>query len=337
VKSKFINKDTFFPDEKKVAYICGMDTTGLTRILKEKALSLGFDACGAAPAGALLREGDYLQQWLAAGRHASMSYLARHVEKRRDVRLLVAGARSVFMLLMSYKPVARQPAAVPQVACYAYGTDYHDVIRRKLNELVDTLKTHAPHAQARGFVDSAPVFEKAWAARAGLGWIGKNNLLVSPVFGSFVFLSAVVTDVELAYDAPVENRCGSCVRCIAACPTGALEAPHRFNAQQCVAYHTIEHKGETAAPTYGYIFGCDLCQLSCPWNKAAPAHTHAELAPLPEIMSYTAANWLALHEASFNVLFARSPLQRSGLKKIQENVRKLYHEKFDDTRGNTGV
>jgi epoxyqueuosine reductase len=299
-----------------------MNTSGFTRILKERALRLGFDACGAAPAGALLREGAYLRQWLAEGRHAGMHYMARNVEKRSDVRLLMAGAQSVFMLLMSYKPAAMQPAALPQVACYAYGNDYHDVIRSKLNVLEDLVRAHNPQAQVRGFVDSAPVFEKAWAARAGLGWIGKNNLLVSPALGSFVFLATLVTDVTLVYDEPLESRCGSCERCVAACPTGALEAPYRLNAQRCIAYHTIEHKGETAAPAHGYIFGCDLCQLRCPWNKAARPHAHAELMPLPEILSYTAADWLALDEAQFGVIFAHSPLRRGGLGKIQENVKK---------------
>ena len=300
-----------------------MDTAGFTRLLKEKALSLGFDACGVAPAGALLHESACLQQWLAAGRHAGMSYMARNVEKRSDVRLLVAGARSVFMMLMSYKPAAVQPAAAPQVAYYAYGKDYHEVIRGKLKVLEETVRTYAPQAQARGFVDSAPVFEKAWAARAGLGWIGKNNLLVSPVFGSFVFLAALVTEAELLYDEPQESRCGSCERCVTACPTGALEAPRRLNAQKCIAYQTIEHKGETAEPTHGYVFGCDLCQLQCPWNRAARPHAHAELNPLPEILSYTAADWLALDETQFNRIFAHSPLRRGGLKKIQDNVRKI--------------
>ncbi|MDR3183922.1 MAG: tRNA epoxyqueuosine(34) reductase QueG [Prevotellaceae bacterium] len=300
-----------------------MDASGFTRLLKDKALSLGFDACGAAPAGALLREDAYLRQWLAAGNHAGLSYLERNVEKRSDVRLLVAGARSVFMLLLSYKPPVVQPAAVPQVACYAYGEDYHDAIRRKLNVLVDTVRAHYPHAQVRGFVDSAPVFEKAWAARAGLGWIGKNNLLVSPVFGSFVFLATLITSVELVYDEPLKNRCGRCARCMAACPTGALEAPRRLNAGKCISYQTKEHKGDITVPTCGYIFGCDLCQLHCPWNRAAPAHTHAELMPQPEILSYTAAGWLSLDEAQFDVIFARSPLQRVGLNKIQENVRKF--------------
>ncbi|MDR2449327.1 MAG: tRNA epoxyqueuosine(34) reductase QueG, partial [Prevotellaceae bacterium] len=282
----------------------------------------GFDACGAAPAGALLREGACLQQWLAAGRHAGMGYMARNVEKRIDVRLLAPGARSVFMLLMSYKPAAVQPVALPQVAYYAYGEDYHDVIRRKLKALEDVVRTHYPRAQVRTFVDSAPVFEKAWAARAGLGWVGKNNLLVSPVFGSFVFLAALVTEAELLYDEPLESRCGNCERCVAACPTGALEAPRRFDAQKCISYQN-KHKDETADAIHGYLFGCDLCQLSCPWNKAAPAHAHSDLTPLPEIMSYTAADWLALDETQFNRIFAHSPLRRSGLKKIQENARKI--------------
>jgi epoxyqueuosine reductase len=241
------------------------------------------------------------------------------------------------MLLLSYKPATVQPAAAPQVAYYAYGEDYHEVIRRKLNMLEDVVRTYHSHAQVRTFVDSAPVFEKAWAARAGLGWIGKNNLLVSPVFGSFVFLATLITEVELLYDEPVDSRCGSCERCVKACPTGALEAPYRINAQKCIAYQTIERKGETAMPTHGYFFGCDLCQLQCPWNKAARAHAHEELTPLPEILSYTAADWLALDEAQFNDIFAHSPLRRSGLKKIQENIKKLCHEKLDDTCGYTGV
>jgi epoxyqueuosine reductase len=299
-----------------------MDTVTFTRVLKEKALSLGFDACGVAPAGATPREGAYLREWLAAGNHAGMAYMARNTEKRADVRLLVPGARSVLMLLLGYKPAAVQPAAAPQVAYYAYGEDYHMVIRRKLGVLEDLVRTHRPRAQVRAFVDSAPVFEKAWAVRAGLGWIGKNNLLVSPVFGSFVFLATLVTEAELLYDAPVESRCGSCMGCVAACPTGALEAPYRMNARQCIAYQTIEHKGATTAPTHGYCFGCDLCQLQCPWNRAARPHAHRELAPLPEILAYTAADWLSLDEARFNAVFARSPLRRSGFEKIRDNVRK---------------
>jgi epoxyqueuosine reductase len=300
-----------------------MDTGKFTQLLKEKALALGFDACGAAAADTLRYEANCLQRWLNAGWHGDMHYMMRHVDKRRDVRLLVPGARSVFMLLMSYKPVVRMSGTAPQVACYAYGNDYHEIIRSKLAVLEDAVRAHCPDAQVRGFVDSAPLFEKAWAARAGLGWIGKNNLLVSPAFGSFVFLAALVTNAELLYDTPLKNRCGSCRHCVAACPTGALEAPHRLNAQRCIAYQTIEHRGKASNPLGGYFFGCDLCQLCCPWNATAPPHTHAELAPVPEILSYTASDWLALDEAHFNRIFARSPLQRGGLKKIQETIKKM--------------
>jgi epoxyqueuosine reductase len=303
-----------------------MNTAEFTNLLKEKALTLGFDACGAAQADALRPESAYLQAWLADGKHAGLGYMARNVEKRGDVRLLVPGARSVLMLLMSYKPKVIQRATAPQVAYYAYGEDYHHVIGRKLKILAETVTTHFPAAQVRGFVDSAPLFEKAWAMRAGLGWIGKNNLLVSPVFGSFVFLAALVSSVELVSDNPMDNRCGSCRRCLDACPVAALEAPNRLNAQKCISYQTIESKEQVVGPTHGYLLGCDLCQLQCPWNKAAPAHAHSELEPLPELLSYTAADWLALDDAQFNRIFAHSPLQRSGLKRIQHIIQNFSDE-----------
>ncbi|MDR3236451.1 MAG: tRNA epoxyqueuosine(34) reductase QueG [Prevotellaceae bacterium] len=298
-----------------------MDAVGFTDLLKKKALSLGFDACGAAQAGVLPAESAHLQQWLATGIPERLAYMARNVEKRCDVRLLVEGAQSVFMLLMNYKPATVQRADLPQVAYYAYGEDYHTVIRRKLNVLEETVKAYYPNAQVRGFVDTAPLLEKAWAVKAGLGWIGKNSLLVSPAFGSFVFLAALVTDVELTYDKPLESRCGHCTLCVDACPNSALEAPYRLNVRKCISYQTIEDKALEVGYTHRYILGCDSCQLPCPWNKATAAHVHEDFKPFPELLSYTAKDWLALDDTQFNSLFAHSCLQRSGLKKIQKIIR----------------
>lgn len=292
-----------------------------TSLLKQQALRLGFDACGVARAEALPVEAEHLQQWLDAGAQAEMGYMSRNIDKRTNPRLLLEGAKSVVMMIMSYKPQVLQPEQLPQVAYYAYGNDYHEIIKEKLQHLIAFIQQYYPAAVVRGFTDTAPLLEKAWAVRAGLGWIGKNNLLISPEFGSFTFLASLVTDVELAYDAPFEGeRCGACTNCLTACPTGALCRPHFLDARQCVSYQTIESKTPVEMDTYGYLFGCDRCQKACPWNSSAPAHTHDELNALPEILSYTADDWRRLDESDFNRIFARSPLRRAGLARLKQII-----------------
>ena len=290
-------------------------------LLKQQALDLGFDACGVAKSQVLPQEAARLQAWLSAGAQAGMNYMSRNLDKRENPQLLLEGAKSVIVLMMNYKPQTVQDRQLPQIAYYAYGKDYHEVIGEKLKILENFIQTSFPAAKTRGFVDSAPLFEKAWAVRAGLGWIGKNNLLISPKFGSFNFLAVILTDVELEYDEPKqEKHCGTCTRCLDACPTGALSEPYFLDARKCVAYQTIEKKQSVEIATYGYLFGCDICQKVCPWNEPVPAHTQEELKALSEIMTYTAADWLSLEEEEFNRIFAHSPLQRAGLAKLKQTI-----------------
>ncbi len=292
-----------------------------TSLLKQQAFALGFDDCGVARAEALSLETRHLEAWLEAGAHADMTYMSRNLEKRIDPQLLLEGAKSVIILSINYKPAIVQAATVPQVSYYAYGNDYHDIIRDKLNILTTTIRAAYPATRTRGFVDTAPLLERAWAVRAGLGWIGKNNMLISRRCGSFNFLTAILTDVELVYDEPeLKQYCGNCSKCLDACPSGALCDPYFLDARKCIAYHTIENKQLVELDTKGYLFGCDICQTVCPWNARTPAHTHEAFKTLPEILSYTAADWLALDETQFNCTFAQSPLQRAGWAKIKHTL-----------------
>ncbi len=309
-----------FKNVKSYTFV-DMDKVVLTRFVKNAVANAGFDACGIAPVALLSDEAACLAAWLAAGYNAGMGYLAKHVDKRENPALLVENAKSVVVMLMNYKPAERQRGAVPKIACYAYGNDYHDLIRAKLHQIIQAVKTAFPPLQLRGFVDTAPVLEKAWAKRAGLGWIGKNNLLVSPVYGSFVFLSVLLLDAELVYNSAEEkDRCGNCTKCIDACPNKALEQPYLLNANKCISYHTIENKNTAAVNLHGYCFGCDYCQLACPWNKQSPAHQQAGWPVIPAILHYTADDWEHLDEQSFNTIFANSPIQRAGFHKFKSNI-----------------
>jgi len=290
-----------------------------TSLLKQQALDLGFDACGIAKAQALSQETVHLQAWLAAGAQAGMDFMSRNMEKRENPQLLLEGAKSLIVLMMNYKPQTAQAKELPQIAYYAYGNDYHDIIREKLKILENVIRTTYPAAQIRGFADTAPLLERAWAVRAGLGWIGKNNMLISQQLGSFNFLAIILTDIVLEYDEPEQkNHCGDCTKCLDACPSGALCRPYFLDARRCISYHTVENKQPVEVDTHGYLFGCDICQKACPWNMQVCAHTNAKLAALPEIMTYTRADWLALEEEQFNRIFAHSPLQRAGLAKLKQ-------------------
>ncbi len=301
-----------------------MNQSLITLLLKQKALDLGFDACGVAQAKQLTEDAAYLQYWLSQNYHAGMEYLERHVEKREDITLLVEGAKSVVVMLMSYKPAERQAKDLPRIACYAYGKDYHEIIREKLDNLLSFLRQYYPQVKGRAFVDTAPILERAWAVRAGLGWIGKNTMLINQTLGSFTFIAELVVDVELTYDKEETRKyCGSCTRCLEACPTKGLKASYTIDANRCIAYHTIENKEESEVDTAGYLFGCDICQHVCPWNKKAPSHQHPELASLQEVMQYTLDNCLNMEEESFAGIFAKSPLKRAGLEKLKTTARKM--------------
>ncbi|MDR3350479.1 MAG: tRNA epoxyqueuosine(34) reductase QueG [Prevotellaceae bacterium] len=295
-----------------------MDKPALTQFIKNAVAEAGFDACGAAAAAALETERAHLNSWLSAGYHAGMAYMARNIEKRSNPALLVENAQSVVVALLNYKPPQRQPATAPQIACYAYGVDYHHFIRDKLTAVIAAVKTVAPEISIRGFVDAAPVLERAWAVRAGLGWIGKNNLLISPALGSFTFIATLALDAALEYNTRQEkNRCGKCTRCIDACPGKALQ-PYLLNAHRCISYHN-KRKGETGVPLENYCFGCDYCQLACPWNEKAPPH-RMDNWTIPETVNFTAGDWYNLDEPVFNTIFAKSALQGAGFAKLKANL-----------------
>lgn len=281
-------------------------------------VSLGFNAVGIARAEALPEAAARLRSWLGKGAQADMDYMARNVEKREDIRLLVEGARSVIVTLTNYYTPCKQPDGIPRIARYAYGKDYHIVVKERLRQLMGQM-------EGRCFVDSAPVLEHEWAKRAGLGWLGKNTLLINKKWGSFCFIGVIVTTTEFdTYSTPFENNyCGACTRCIEACPTGAL-SDCEVDARKCISYNTIENKG-----TYpeilkkragGRIFGCDICQEVCPWNKVAQMHNVPEFMPDNRVMQLTAADWQGMDASTFLQLFKNTPFERSGLDRLKQNI-----------------
>lgn len=292
--------------------------------LLRKSREIGFDAAGAAPAEKLTGERNFLQHWLDEGCQAGMSYMARNSEKREDVSLLVENARSVIVTLTNYYSSARQDAGAPLIARYAYGKDYHVVIKDRLRKLMSELG----EIPGRCFTDSAPLFEHEWARRAGLGWIGKNTLLIHREKGSFCFIGIIVTPLAFDhYSQPFENSyCGTCTRCMDACPTGALDF-RKLDARRCISYHTIESKEpvpeEIKKMAGNRIFGCDRCQEVCPWNNRAEQHQVEEFLPKPEFLHLNTENWAAMDETTFLHLFKGTPLERTGLEKLRSNLERF--------------
>ena len=282
---------------------------------------IGFDAAGVAPVEKLTKEREALQRWLDDGCHAGMAYMARNMEKREDVSLLVENARSVIVTLTNYYSPLRQDADVPRIARYAYGKDYHLVVKERLRRLMQELGG----IPGRCFTDSAPVFEHEWARRAGLGWIGKNTLLIHRGKGSFCFIGIIITPWLFdSYSQSFEKSyCGTCTRCVDACPAGALTA-HRVDARRCIAYHTIESREpvpeEIRRVAGNRIFGCDRCQEVCPWNRQADEHRVPEFVPEPESLHLREEDWRKMDEAAFLRLFKDTPLERTGLEKIRSNM-----------------
>lgn len=294
--------------------------------LKKEAQLLGFDTCGVAPVDVLTGEKEALLRWIEKGFHAGMGYMARNVEKRENPALLVEGARSVIVTLTNYYTPRQQEKSVPVVARYAYGKDYHIVLKERLFRLLAFLKEMSGRdVRGRCFVDSAPVFEHEWARRAGLGWIGRNTLLVNPRLGSYCFIGVIISDLEFSsYSQPEERDfCGTCRRCVEACPTGAL-SPHEVNANLCISYNTIEQKGEIPLAVKEKMgqrfFGCDACQEACPWNGKAILHHVGEFQPNEWLMRMNREDWLELDEATFEARFKDSPLSRPGLEQIKRNL-----------------
>lgn len=291
--------------------------------IKKEALRLGFDACGICRAVDSGEEDRYMR-WLDGNHQATMSYMERNIEKRLDPRLLVDGAKSIVSVALNYYPHKKLPAHAPQFAYYAYGKDYHDVVKGKLNQLFEFIRLRHPNVTGRYFSDSAPVLERFWAAQAGIGFIGKNTLLIIPGKGSFFFLGELIIDHELDYDSPISENCGSCMRCIDACPTDAIETPFLVNANKCISYQTIENRGEISpeiAPRLkNYVFGCDICQKVCPWNRMSNPHDTPEFMPSDDFMSIDLIKLREMNEEEYQLLFKGSAVKRTKFTGLKRNV-----------------
>jgi len=299
------------------------------RKIKQKAIDLGFLACGISRAAFLGQEKNRLESWLAKGMHGEMGYMARNLEKRLDPRMLVDGAKSVVSVLLNYYPLQRQvdPEA-PVLSKYAYGKDYHLVLKNKLKTLLRFIREEVAPCRGRAFTDSAPVLDKAWAVRAGLGWIGKNTNLISVGHGSFFFVGELILDLELEPDEKiVRNHCGNCTRCIDACPTHAIVAPYVIDARKCISYQTIELKGELDESLKGKfrdrIFGCDICQDVCPWNLQSEPHQEPDFEPDPGLMKLGRKDWLEMDQSRFDELFRNSAVRRTNYSGLKRNLRFL--------------
>lgn len=307
-----------------------------TAFLKKTAALLGFDHCGVAKAGKLDADAARLEQWLNKGMHGSMGYMEKYFDLRTDPTKLVPGAQSVITLLKNYFPAVKQEPNTPKISKYAYGQDYHEVIKEKLNSLLSLLQEEIGDIQGRGFVDSAPVLERTWAQRSGLGWVGKNGNLINKQSGSFYFIATLITDLPLLYDDPyAKDYCGSCTRCIDACPTQAILPDKVVNGCQCISYFTIELKdmmlpGDMKGKFDNWMFGCDTCQDVCPWNRFSKPHTETDFTPIPAILQLDSAEWKAMTEESFKQLFKHSPLRRTKFSGIQRNLRFIDATKIND-------
>jgi len=299
--------------------------------IKAEACRLGFDGCGISHAGLLKEDSVHFLHWLREKFHGRMTYMENHFEKRVDPTRLISNSQSVISVVMNYYPSRQQqdPAA-PVIAKYAYGEDYHDVIRQRLHKLLQFINSEIAQTEGRAFVDSAPVLDRAWAARSGLGWIGKNTNLISPQSGSFLFIGSLIVDLPLYADTPISDLCGDCNRCIRACPTQAIIRPRLLDARRCISYLTIEDKQEID-PEYkdklkDRIFGCDICQDVCPWNRKAASHHVKELEPLPGILEMTRKDWYNMDEQQFAMLFKKSAVKRAGFKGIIRNLNYLINQ-----------
>jgi epoxyqueuosine reductase len=297
-----------------------------SRQIKEKALMLGFSACGISAVRRLDEERGHLEDWLSEGMNGSMAYMANHFEMRLDPGLIEDGAKSVISVLINYYPTQRQtdPDA-PIISKYAYGKDYHLVVKEKLNDLLIFIQSEISPCRGRAFVDSAPVLERSLAKAAGLGWIGKNSLLISKGLGSYVFIGELIIDLGLSYDTPFTGDfCGNCTRCMDACPTGAIISPRKIDARKCISYHTIENKEEVPPSIrenlHNQLFGCDICQDVCPWNKKAKPSHIPDFMPIDGLLEMSIKDWEELSKETFSQIFRHSALKRAGFERIMRNV-----------------
>ena len=303
-----------------------------THFIKSTATELGFSFCGIAKAEFLKDEAPRLEEWLKRGYQGKMSYLENHFDKRLDPTLLVPGAKSVISLLYNYYPKKDfTETADLKIAKYAYGEDYHFVIKDKLKLFLEKIQNEIGEVAGRAFVDSAPVHERAWAQKAGLGWAGKNSLLLNKSMGSFFFLAELIVDLELEYDNPAKDFCGTCTACIDACPTDAITDPYVVDGSKCISYFTIELKDEIPQEVKGkfenWIFGCDICQDVCPWNRFSKPHQEARFEPNNQLSSMSKNDWQDITEDVFEKLFKKSALKRTKLEGLKRNIQFVMDKK----------
>ena len=302
-------------------------TQSVSQWIIAEAEKMGFDACGIANATALEEESAHVEQWLEDGHEGEMGYLTRNKEKRYDPRLLVEGTKSIVTILYNYFPKQELgTSGTYKIAKYAYGADYHDVLKHKMRQLLERIETQTGKLEnVRVFVDSAPVLDRAWAVRCGLGFIGKNTTLIHPKKGSFFFIGHLFLPLDLEETGkPLSNRCGRCTKCIDACPTGALKAPFHIDARKCISYLTIEYKGSLAGldPKVfnGWMYGCDICQDVCPYNRFALPNSEPEFQPSERLLAMRDEDWEKLSKDDFDVLFKRSAMQRAGYEGLKRNI-----------------
>ncbi len=297
-----------------------------SEIIKAMAKKHGFDDCGISEAIPLNKEAGYLKQWLRENRHGEMQFMNNYFEKRTNPAKLVPGTKSIVSVIHNYYPGSPEPSDTYKISKYAYGRDYHKVVKKKLKGLFKSIQENiGEEITGRYFVDSAPVMEKVWAEKAGLGWIGKNTNLITKKHGSYVFLGEIFLNIELEYDnRPVKDYCGSCKKCIEACPTNALYAPYHIDASRCISYLTIEKKGQLPPQMKDllndWIFGCDICQNVCPWNQNLSVHQEPELKPHPAILELSKNDWENLSQDKYNELFDRSAIKRTGYRGLLRNI-----------------
>ncbi|WP_037325570.1 tRNA epoxyqueuosine(34) reductase QueG [Salinimicrobium terrae] len=298
-----------------------------TALIKAEAKRLGFLSCGISKAEFLEEEAPRLEEYLQKERHGKMSFLENYFDKRLDPTKLVEGSKSVISLLLNYYPEEEQRQDSYKISKYAYGTDYHFVIKDKLKGLLQFMQQEIGEVEGRAFVDSAPVMDKAWAAKSGLGWVGKHTLLLSKQKGSFFFVAELIVDLELEYDLPATDHCGSCTACIDACPTQAIVEPYKVDGSKCISYFTIELKDELPQEMKGkfedWAFGCDICQDVCPWNRFSKPHNEPLFNPHPELLSMSKKDWEEITEDTFRKVFKKSAVKRTKFSGLTRNIRFL--------------
>ncbi|MEZ4858890.1 MAG: tRNA epoxyqueuosine(34) reductase QueG [Flavobacteriaceae bacterium] len=296
----------------------------ITSLIKEEAKRLGFMSCGISKAQFLEEEAPRLEKWLKKNMHGEMSYMENHFDKRLDPTKLVEGSKSVISLLLNYFPKETQRDDSYKISKYAYGTDYHLVIKEKLKALLYFIQNEIGDVHGRAFVDSAPVLDKTWAAKSGLGWMGKHSNLLSKQVGSFFFIAELIVDIELAYDYPVTDHCGTCTACIDACPTQAIVQPYVVDGSKCISYLTIELKNEIPLHFLNqmdnWMFGCDVCQDVCPWNRFSKAHNEPLFNPNPQLLSNSKKDWEEITEEVFAAIFKKSAVKRTQFSGLKRNI-----------------